>query len=162
MSLLDPPRSGFRFTGWHFLGAIVGFFAIVVATDTSFAIMAVRTFPGEVSATPYEDGLTYSRTLAQQQAQAKLGWRATASGEQDSVAFEVRDRAGAPVTHLYVIGELRRPATEAGKIALTFRESRPGRYVAMATIPPGVWDFTGHASGAGKARFNADRRITWP
>jgi len=161
MSLLDPPPAGFRFTGWHFLAAIVGFFAIVVATDTSFAILAVKTFPGEVSATPYEDGLAYSRTLAQQQAQAKLGWRATAAAEDDSVAFEIRDRTGAAVAHLSVTGELRRPATDAGKIVLAFRESRPGRYVAMATIPRGTWDFSGHAVGAGGARFDADRRMTW-
>lgn len=162
MSLLDPPRRGFRFTGWHFLATIVGFFAIVVATDTAFAVMAVRTFPGEVSATPYEDGLAFSRTLAQQHVQAKRGWRATASADNDAVAFEIRDRDGAPVAHLSVTGELQRPATEAGKIALNFRESRPGRYIAMATIPHGVWDFTGHAAGADGAKFNADRRMTWP
>ena len=162
MSLLDPPRPGFRFTGWHFLAVIVGFFGIVVATDTAFVIQAVRTFPGEVASTPYEDGLAYDRTLAQQQVQAKLGWRATASAEPDSVAFEVRDRKGAPVAHLSVTGELERPTTEAGKIALTFRESRPGRYVAMATIPPGAWDFTGRATAGGGVRFNADRRMTWP
>jgi nitrogen fixation protein FixH len=162
MSLLGPPRPGFRFTGWHFLAAIVGFFAVVVATDTAFAILAVCTFPGEVSSSPYEDGLAYSRTLAQQQAQAKLGWRATALAEADRLAFEVRDRNGAPVPHLSVTGELQRPATEAGKITLTFRESRPGRYVATASIPRGAWDFTGTATSVSGARFIAERRMTWP
>jgi nitrogen fixation protein FixH len=162
MSLFDPPRPGFRFTGWHFLAVIVGFFMIVIATDTWFAILAVRTFPGEVSSTPYEDGLAYDRSIAQLQAQAKLGWRATASAERGRVAFAVRDRTGARGRRLSVTGELERPATEAGKIALTFRESRPGRYVSMTAIPHGVWDFTGHATGAGGARFNADRRLTWP
>jgi nitrogen fixation protein FixH len=162
MSLAPTPRPGFRFSGWHFLAVIVGFFAIIVATDTAFVIQAVRTFPGEVSSTPYEDGLAYDKALTQLRAQTKLGWRATASAEPDSVAFEVRDRRGAPVSHLSVTGELERPATEAGKIALTFHETRPGRYLAMSAIPHGVWDFTAHAIGAAGARFNADRRLTWP
>lgn len=161
MSLAPAPRRAFRFTGWHFLATIVTFFGIVIATDAWFTVLAVRTFPGEVSSTPYEDGLAYNRALSQLSDQAKLGWRATAAAEPDGVAFEVRGADGAPVSHLSVAGELERPATEAGKIALTFRETRPGRYVARADGLHGIWDFTAHATGAGAVHFNADRRLAW-
>ncbi|MGZ3378089.1 MAG: FixH family protein [Phenylobacterium sp.] len=161
MSLAASPRPEFRFTGWHFLAVIVTFFGIVIATDTYFTILAVKTFPGEVSSTPYEDGLAYDKAFAQLQAQNKLGWRATAAAEPEAVAFEVRGKDGAPVSHLAVTGELERPATEAGKIALTFHETRPGRYVARTQALHGLWDFTAHATGAAGVRFNADRRLAW-
>ncbi|MBS0332957.1 MAG: FixH family protein, partial [Proteobacteria bacterium] len=64
--------TGFRLRGWHVLAMVVGFFTVVIAVDTSFAVMAYRTHPGEVSVTPYEDGLIYNRKLAQLRAQETL------------------------------------------------------------------------------------------
>jgi nitrogen fixation protein FixH len=162
MTLADPPRRSFRLTGWHVLAMISGFFAVVIAVDTGFAVMAVKTFPGEVSATPYEDGLAYNRSYQQLRAQERLGWRATAAAEPGAVAVELRDRAGHPLTGLKVTGELQHPATEAGRLTLVFQEAGPGRYIAHPGQVSGAWDFTGHAMSPGGARFNADRRLTWP
>jgi nitrogen fixation protein FixH len=162
MSLAHTPRAGFRITGWHFLAMIVGFFLIVIAVDTAFVVAAVKTFPGEVSSTPYEDGLAYDKSFKQLQAQARLGWRATAAAQPDGVAIEMSDRAGQPITGLAIVGELERPATEAGKRPLKFREARPGRYVAQAGGLTGAWDFTAHATSRSGDHFAADRRLTWP
>jgi nitrogen fixation protein FixH len=162
MSLADPPRPGFRFTGWHFLAVIVTFFALVIATDSYFVVLAVKTFPGEVSATPYEDGLAFNRSLAQLHAQEKLGWRATAAAESGAVAVELRDRADQPLRGLTVTGELQRPATESGRRTLSFQETRPGRYVASPGELTGAWDLTARAVGPRGVRFNAERRLTWP
>src|SRR5690348_12142576 len=98
MSLAPNPSAGFRLTGWHFLGVIVGFFALVIAVDVSFAVMAYRTHPGEVSVTPYEDGLVYDRKIAQLRAQEALGWTAAAAAEPGRVVVLVRDRGDKPVS----------------------------------------------------------------
>ena len=156
------PRRGFRLNGWHVLAMITGFFAIVIAVDVGFVVMAVRTFPGEVSATPYEDGLAYNRAYDQLRAQERLGWRATAGAEPGLVVLEMRDRAARSIAGLAVTGELQHPATEAGRLALTFHETRPGRYVAHPGDLTGAWDFTAHAAGRTGERFTADRRLTWP
>lgn len=74
-----PVRSRFQIGGWHVLAAVVGFFAIVIVVDVGFAIFAYRTFPGEVSSTPYEDGVAYNRKLAQMAAQGRLGWAPVAN-----------------------------------------------------------------------------------
>ncbi|MCW5759840.1 MAG: FixH family protein, partial [Phenylobacterium sp.] len=75
MSAADTPaRPGIR--GWHVLAGVSAFFAVIIAVDASFAVLAIRTFPGQVSVTPYEDGLLYNRHIAQLEAQARLGWRA--------------------------------------------------------------------------------------
>jgi len=152
---------GFRIKGWHVLAGFVAFFAIVIAVDTGFVIMSIRSFPGQVSVTPYEDGLVYDRKLAQLAAQARLGWRAAAAAAPDAVIVEVRDRTGAPLRSLSLSGRLERPATEAGRLTLQFHETSPGRYVARPGRLSGTWDLTAVATGPAGARFEAERRLAW-
>lgn len=158
---LAQPR--FRIKGWHVLVSVTAFFLVVVAVDVGFLVMAYRTFPGEVSRTPYEDGVTYNRKLAQLQAQAKLGWTVSAgvlpSGE---VLARVRDRDGRPVTGLTGSGKLERPATEAGRITPAFRETAPGEYLARPGRLLGSWDLTLVLTDKAGRRFEAERRLTWP
>ena len=163
MSLAHPaPRRPFALNGWHVLAGVCAFFAVVIGVDASFTVMAIRTFPGQVSVTPYEDGLLYDRHIAQQAAQARLGWRAAAGAEPGQVALTFRDRSDRPLTGLTIRGQLERPATETGRIALTFVEDRPGRYVAPAGRISGAWDLTAQAQGPAGGAFVAERRLTWP
>jgi len=162
MTISEGRGPGFRLTGWHVLAIVTGFFAVVVAVDTGFVVMAVKTFPGEVSATPYEDGLAYNRAYRQLRAQERLGWRATAAADPGAVAVEMRDRDGRPLTGLALTGDLQHPATEAGRLTLAFHETRAGRYVAHPGQLTGAWDLTAHALGPGGERFDAERRLTWP
>ena len=163
MSLAHPaPRRPFALTGWHVLAGVCAFFAVVIAVDAGFTVMAIRTFPGQVSVTPYEDGLLYNRHIAQLEAQDRLGWRAAAGAEPGQVALTFRDRRGAPLRALSIQGRLERPATEAGRIALSFVEDGPGRYVAPAGRVAGTWDLTAEARGPTGGAFVAERRLTWP
>jgi nitrogen fixation protein FixH len=162
MSAAHPHRADFRLTGWHVLAIVTGFFTVVTAVDVGFVVMAVKTFPGEVSSTPYEDGLAYDRSLAQLRAQERLGWRATAAAEPSGASVEVRDRAGKPIAGLALTGTLEHPATAAGRLVLAFHETRPGRYVARPGDLSGAWDLTVQAAGPKGERFVADRRLTWP
>lgn len=156
------PRPPFALKGWHVLLGVCAFFAVVIAVDASFMVMAIRTFPGQVSVTPYEDGLLYDRHIAQIDAQTRLGWRASAGAEPGQVALVFRDRAGQPLTGLSIRGRLERPATEAGRIALTFVEDGAGRYLAPAGRVSGTWDLTAEARGPTGGAFVAERRLTWP
>lgn len=157
--MADAPKRGVR--GWHVLAGVSAFFAVVIGVDAYFTVLAIRTFPGQVSVTPYEDGLVYNRRIAQLQAQEKLGWRASAEAVPGAVALEFRDAGGAPVQGLAITGRLERPATEAGRIALAFSETSPGRYVARGGILTGAWDMTVEAKGRGGEAFTAERRLTW-
>jgi len=157
-----PAQPGFRFTGWHALASVVGFFAVVIGVDVSFAVAAYRTFPGEVSVTPYEDGIVYNQTLAQLAAQEKLGWKAAAAAEPGAVVLIVHDRTGAPVRGLKVAGKLERPATETGRLTPSFSETAPGRYEARLGRETGTWDLTARARDDRGRLFMAERRLTWP
>lgn len=130
MSLTASPEAGFRVRGWHVAAGVCAFFAVVIGVDAAFLVTALRTHPGQVSVTPYEDGLLYNRSLAQQAEQAKLGWRASAEATPGQVIITLHDRQGHPVSGLKVAGRLARPATEAGRRDLTFSETAPGRYAA--------------------------------
>jgi nitrogen fixation protein FixH len=155
------PIPGFRVTGWHVLAGVVAFFAVVIAVDVSFAVVAYRTHPGQVSVTPYEDGLVYNRHLAQMQAQEDLGWQAAAKAAPGVLVLEFVDRAGRPVVGLSVTAKLERPATEAGRITPRFQDVGLGRYEADLGTIEGAWDVTAEARDAAGHLFVAERRLTW-
>lgn len=71
-----PAARPFQIKGAHVLASLLAFFGAVIAVDVGMAVQAYRTFPGEVSATPYEDGLQFNRTLARRNEERSLGWRA--------------------------------------------------------------------------------------
>jgi nitrogen fixation protein FixH len=123
-------------------------------------VLALRTHPGQVSVTPYEDGLLYNRKLALREAQTKLGWSVSAEARPGIVRLEVRDRQGAPLSGLTVTGELQRPATDAGRTALRFTEAATGVYEAAAPVA-GAWDMTANLRDVEGSAFTAERRLSW-
>lgn len=156
-------RQPTRLTGWHVLALVVGFFAVVIAVDATFALMAYRTFPGQVSVTPYEDGVAYNRKIAQLEAQDRLGWKAIAAVTSGgAVRIEVRDQDGTPVSGLAAQGRLERPATESGRVALVFRPVAAGVYEATPRVGSGAWDMYATLTDPQGRRFDAERRLTWP
>lgn len=160
MSSMDQPAdAGFRIKGWHVLAAVVGFFLVVGGVNAVFVTLALKSYPGEVSATPYEDGLAYNREIARREAQAALGWRASAQVAGGRLVVEVVDRAGSPVRGLAMSGVLSRPATDEGRREVTFTEAAPGRYEAAAG-EGGLWDMAVSAPGP-RTDFRAERRLSW-
>jgi nitrogen fixation protein FixH len=162
----------FELKGWHVLATLLAFFGAVIAVDVVMAVQAYRTFPGEVSATPYEDGLRFNRTLAEHAQARALGWKAGVrasvlgggaelGGGRAQIEVSIRDPAGQPVRGVRLSGRLERPATEAGRVLLAFTETRPGLYQAMAPETPGAWDLTLSGQDAAGAPFDAESRITW-
>jgi len=165
-------RPGFELKGWHVLAAVIGFFAAVIAVDVGMAVQAYATFPGEVSATPFEDGLKFNSTLAERAAERSMGWRAsvkatvlgageTINSGRTQLLVNISDRAGRPVRGLDLLGRLERPATETGGRNLRFVEIRPGAYQAFAPDTPGAWDLA--LSGADRSGhpFEAQSRMLW-
>lgn len=157
------PAPRFTIQGWHVLVAFVLFFGADIAVNTVFMVSAYRTFPGETSVTPYEDGVAYNKALAQQRAQTALGWRLTAGlGEPGQIKVEAFDRAGVPLRGLHLAARLQRPATEDGARVVTFDETAPGVYAARTPPLSGAWDLdvTAH-DGAGHTML-AQRRLVTP
>lgn len=162
MSLTEtPPR--FTIKGWHVLVALLLFFGSDIVINTVYIMTAVKTFPGETSVTPYEDGLAYDSALQQLHDQEARGWRIAAdAAPSGQIKVRAVDKAGAPLSGLKVTAELIRPATEAGKRALAFHEVAPGVYAAAAGPLDGGWDLDLTLTDSKGEKALADRRLLLP
>lgn len=149
----------FRLNGFHVLGGMIAFFLVVIAADAWFAVLAYRSFSGQVADNPYEAGLLYNRTLEQRRAEAALGWTAQADAAEGLVTLSFRDRDGASLDNLSVTASLVRPATEAGKVDLVLTPAGDGAYQARITAPAGAWDIRGLARGPAGETFEVQRRV---
>ncbi len=164
--ITTPPITATRqfvLKGWHVLAMLVLFFGVDIAINTVFMVKAYGTFPGEISKTPYEDGLAYNAALAQKRAQASLGWRLSAGPEGPGrLRVDAADRTGAPVRGLKVSVHLERPATEYGQSDVALREAEPGVYRGETAMPRGAWDLTVTADDGRGHVAKADRRVLQP
>lgn len=155
----------FHIRGWHVLAMMLAFFGTVIAVNVIFAVVAVRSFPGEDVRRSYLQGIQYNETLAQRREQAALGWRATAglspNGESAVLEVVLRDRAGAPIDGATLAGELQWPATDAFDRTATFEAIGSGRYVArLDDLRPGRWRLRAHAEReSGSLDFESE--LTW-
>ncbi len=158
--------------GWHVLLMLLAFFGAVIAVDVGMAIKAYATFPGEVSATPFEDGLRFNGALARRDEERSLGWRArvqatvlgagnTNNSGRVLIRITVDDRAGRPVQGLKLAARLERPATETGRLRPRFTETRAGVYEATAPDTPGAWDLTLTGADRTGRAFDAESRLVW-
>lgn len=156
---LDQDTSGFRIKGWHVLAAMVAFFTVIISVNVVFITLALDSFPGEDTRRSYVQGLAYNEVLEERQAQAALGWRASANLTAQRVLVEVRDAEGAPVEALRLAGSLRHPADMDLDRPLTFTEVRPGVYAAgVADLPEGRWELNAEAEGDTPFAVEADLR----
>jgi len=141
--------SGFRITGWHVLAGMIMFFATIIAVNTVFISLAVRSFPGEVQRRSYVQGLEYNDVIAQRRAQAALGWTAAVNLADDRVLIRVADAEDQPVIGLELTGALRHPANTDLDHALAFTEARPGVYSApVEAVTAGNWTLHAEAVDA--------------
>ncbi len=163
----EATRQRFEVRGWHVLAALLGFFAIVIAVNVGFAVIAVRSFPGEDVRRSYLQGLAYNDTLASRRAQAALGWNASADiggdAAEATVIVELRSRDGRPVDSASVTGELRWLTDSRRDRALTFERLGEGRYRALVrALPPGRWQLRASASDTSGGALDFESELIWP
>ena len=165
--MMNTQPAGFILRGHHVLMAMLAFFAAIIAVNVSFAVIAVRSFPGEDVRRSYLQGLNYNETIAERRAQAALGWRADAalSGSADDavVVVNLSTRDGAPLDGATLSGELRWPADARRDHELTFTRQGDGRYLArVGALQTGRWRLRASAAGASGASLDFESELTWP
>lgn len=124
----------------------IGGFLVVVGVNATLIYFAQDTFSGLETASPYERGLEYNKTLAAEAAQERIGWqsRAQISGESDGMRnLQVRmtDRDGRPLDGLTLVAYLVRPSNEGLDVTLRPQPLGDGRYGASFVLPAaGQWE----------------------
>lgn len=158
----EPEPTGKALKGWHVLVIMLSFFGVMFAVNGVFLYHAIVSFPGEDVKKSYVQGLTYNDTLATRAAQAELGWSAELGLQDEDLVFRLQDAAGAPLSNLAVIGELRRNATQDADQAVIFQPVGAGEYrVENVQLEIGQWTLRVSVFDAGGERLllNVDKTV---
>lgn len=144
--------------GKHVLLAMLGLFGTVIAVNAVFVTLAIGTFTGVTTTSPFKEGLAYNDVLAARDAQRDLGWQSEvafgpAAEGRDRIAVTLVDDAGRPLAGLALSGTLRRPTHGGMDQSLTWQETAPGTYEAQVALPErGNWDLVVSAAYDGGSR----------
>lgn len=156
-------RGGFELRGWHVFLIFCAFFGVVFAANIVLVTTATRSFPGEEASKAYARGLDYNAVLEAERAEAALGWivehEISKTAEGVRVELTVAAANGRPLNGLVIAGALKHPASQSGDVVLTFTQSGPGTYAALADIAPGAWILEFDATHADGARIDRRERI---
>ena len=133
----------YRWIPW----AIAAWLGIVVAVNGALAYFAETSSTGLVTEHPYSNGTEYNRVLALAAASDALGWHGTlrfaaAPGSRDgTLAIEITDRAGKPLSGLSAAAVIVSPVTPDPDRTLPLAEASAGRYEArLALSRLGQWE----------------------
>jgi nitrogen fixation protein FixH len=137
-------------------------FLVVIGVNGTLIFFAQDTFSGLETASPYERGLDYNKTLAAQAEQDRLGWQSQTqiAGKNVARSLEVRmtDRDGRPLDGLTLSAYLVRPINEGLDVTIAPQPMGDGRYVASFALPAaGQWDLRLVAEGDGVAWQHSER-----
>nr|WP_321462382.1 FixH family protein [uncultured Cohaesibacter sp.] len=147
-----------KFTGWHMLLWLFGFFGVMFIANGFFIYYARTSWPGVVEESPYQASQNYNKTLAEAEAQNLRDWHMALSlkRRQQSVflVIEARDSNGKALTDLDIEATVGRPVTEDFDHGLTLVTSGEGSYQAeIGALDPGRWRIELEASRQGELLF---------
>lgn len=127
-----------RFTGWHMLTIILGFFGLVIAVNFAMARLAFATFGGEVVENSYVASQRYDGWLKAAAEQRALGWHAVPRVDAGGVLhITMTDASGRPLVGGLVV-TARHPLGRMPDRRMPMRGAG-GDYVAPRALPPGRW-----------------------
>lgn len=151
-----------RLTG-RSVAAIAGLlFLVVVGVNFVLIVTAFRSWTGLTTATPYEHGLRYNRTLQAAREQAALGWTGRVIYDGARLSFDLAARDGAAIDGAEVQAWVSRPVASGQDLNVVLVSQGGGRYTADVAAPTsGQWDVRVDAR-LGDARWHATTRVVVP
>ena len=158
-------KKPFTLKGWHVLLILIGFFGSVIAANVAFMTAAVRSFPGEETRNPFEQGVKYNEKLAAKAEQEQLGWSAeitdvALAGGAATIVVRVKDNHGGNILGLTMDGAMRRPTFDGEDRTVSWRRLENGDFVATAIdVAPGLWELAATAEGVNGERFSLTSRL---
>lgn len=146
---------GATLTGTHVFALIVGFFLLIIATNSWLVYKAVSTFGGIETPDAYRKGLAYNQRLAAESAQSSQNWKETIAfdGKTGELSVYLRAPDGAGIGGLDVTGSIGRAATNAFDRPVVFAGNGDGRYSAkLQTLGTGAWVLSLEARDGGSTQ----------
>lgn len=130
------PLSGRRVFWWF-----AAFFGVIAAVNAGMVTLALRTHSGVVTEHAFEKGLNYNQTIADANAQAKLGWKIDVVWNHHQLRVTIHDAEGHLLSPSHVTAHISRPTQDQFDMDLILHPA--GHHLWMATATPplkGVWD----------------------
>lgn len=158
-------RNGFRLTGRHVFAMFAAFFGVIVAVNVVMMRIAVTTFSGVESETPYKNGLAYNTRLDAAKRQAALGWTVDARVQRSedgraTVTVQAKDKAGRPIGDLTGIVRFERPTDKRMDRQGDIVRVGGGGYTAQIDgVGVGVWDVVVLFGEGGPTEFESRNRL---
>ena len=145
-----------RFTGWHMLATLVGFFGVVIAVNVTMARIALGSFGGVVVENSYVASQEFNGWLDAAATQDALGWQVETVWREDGrLALQV---TGAPPA-ISATASARHPLGRLPTRELVFEQAPSGEYVSTEALPQGRWTLRlSLASGSDEWRREEDLR----
>ncbi|MFZ5617627.1 MAG: FixH family protein [Pseudomonadota bacterium] len=155
----------FKLTGRHVLAIVLSFFLTVIAANTIFITLAVKSFPGEQEKKSYLQGLAYNDRIKARAEQNALGWtaeiaRARLNNGEAEIDLYFTSASATPISTLKIEGVIGRPADDGDDHVLEFLAVEPGRYRAvLAGLTPGAWRLAATARSERGETFVLEKRL---
>jgi nitrogen fixation protein FixH len=124
-----------RLTGRHVLIVALAGFGTVIAANLAMLVAATGTFPGLVVKNSYVASQGWD---GRAEAQAALGWRASAAWEGGRLLVALHDAAGGAVEGAALEATVGRPSTAAEDRTMPLVPAGDG-YAAAVELSPGAW-----------------------
>ncbi|WP_066590485.1 FixH family protein [Sphingomonas pruni] len=149
-----------RFTGWHMLAIMIGFFGVVIGVNAVMATDAIRTFGGLVVENSYVATTHYNRWLAEGRQQEREGWQATPTADGTGAVSLRLSRAGQAIDGASVSIVANHPVGLVAQRSLRLRPVGGGVYRSDGRLPRGRWLVRIEVSaGAQRAAFDDEIRV---
>ncbi len=150
-----PTERKSRWIPWVF----VGMFAVVTSVNAVMIWFALTTFTGLDHGDPYGRGIAYNDVLAEERAQARLGWAAAVLADADGLDLRVEDRLQQPLDGAVVSARVRRPVDAGLDFDAVLEPTAAGQYHADIDWPArGQWDVFVTIERAGQ-RYQQEARV---
>lgn len=132
-------QSNWRFFPW----AIAAGMGVVIGVNVLMAVLAIRSFPGNVGSDGFTLSNRYNQVMQSARADQGRGWSVLADLAGDRPRIVMRGRDGALLEGAEVQVAARRPLGADASLPLAMSRQGAGVHVAVTGLPaPGQWDLT--------------------
>jgi len=145
---------------------ILGFFVLMTGVDAVFIVLSSSSYPGTVTANPYQKGMGYNKVLQQARQQDDLGWKIHSkviNGAANKISYEltIKDKNNVPINDADITLQVVRPLDEKLDFSVQMQAIKNGLYKAAIVLPKsGQWELRCKISQHGHDLYHRERIVT--
>ena len=149
-------QSNWRIFPW----VIAGGLGVVVAVNITLAVLATRSFPGNVGSDGFTLSNRYNEVIQTARHGESLGWKINTDLLDGRPRIVPVNRAGATLAGALVQVVAHRPLGDETPVEFTLRGDEGGTHVATTALPaPGQWDLTVTVTANGESVTSTHRVV---